>query len=153
MNRYPISMLALAACLITGLSAQEAKEETVKRQDVPPAVVSAAAKAYPKAKIREWAKESEDGKTLYEASMVDGAKKQDVLFAADGSVVAVEEVVPMSEVPTAVKDAIKAKYPKGVIHSTEKITRGKEVQYEIGLRNAAKKEVVVAADGRIVSEE
>lgn len=153
MNRYLFNTLALAACLITGLSAQEAKEETLEPKDVPPSVVSAAAKAYPNAKIREWAKENEDGKTLYEASMVDGAKKRDVLFAADGTVVAVEEVIPMGEVPTAVKDAIKAKYPKGVIHSTEKIMRGRDVQYEIGLRNAAKKEVVVAADGRIVKEE
>jgi hypothetical protein len=153
MNRYLFNTLTLAACLITGLSAQEAKEEKLKLKDVPPSVVLAAATGYPKAKIREWAKEIENGKTLYEASMVDAATKRDVLFAADGTVVAVEVVIPMGEVPAAVKDSIKAKYPKGLIHKAEKITRGNEVQYEIDLKNAAKKEAVVAADGRILKEE
>ena len=65
MKRYLTITLALAACLETGLSAQEAKEEKLKLKDVPPSVVLAAATGYPKAKIREWAKEIENGKTLY----------------------------------------------------------------------------------------
>src|ERR1700694_4381690 len=90
MNRYLSIGMALALCLITVLSAQEAKEQKLKLKDVPAPVVAAAAKAYPNAKIREWAKETEDGKTEYEASMVEGSTKRDVLFAPNGDVVAVE---------------------------------------------------------------
>ena len=153
MNRYLSTGMALALCLTTAVSAQEAKEQKLKLKDVPPPVVAAAAKAYPHAKIREWAKETEVGKTQYEASMVDGATKRDVLFAPDGTVVSVEEMIPLAELPAAVKDAVKAKYPQGVIHTAEKITGGKEVQYEIGLKHAAKKEVVLTADGKVVKEE
>jgi glucose/arabinose dehydrogenase len=153
MNRYLSTGMALAVCLVTAVSAQEAKEQKVKLKDVPAPVAAAAAKAYPNAKIREWAKETEAGKMQYEASMVEGATKRDVLFAPDGTVMAVEEVISIAELPAAVKNTIKAKYPQGVIHSAEKITGGKEVQYEIGLKKAAKKEVVLTADGKIVKEE
>ena len=153
MNRYLSTGMALAFCLVTAVSAQEAKEQKLKLKDVPAPVVAAAAKAYPSARIREWTKETEAGKTQYEASMVDGATKRDVLFAPNGTVMAVEEVIPIAELPPAVQNTIKAKYPQGVIHSAEKITGGKEVQYEVGLKKAAKKEVVLTADGKVVKEE
>src|SRR3982074_256762 len=127
MNRYLSTGMALALCLVTAVSAQEAKEQKVKLKDVPAPVIAAAAKAYPNARIREWAKEIEAGKTEYEASMVEGATKRDVLFAPDGTIVAVEEIIPLAELPTAVKNTIKAAYPHGVIHTVEKITGGKEV--------------------------
>lgn len=152
MKRALFNSLALA-CLVTGLSAQEAKEQKLKARDVPPAVVAAAAKAYPGARINQWAKETENGKTLYEASMVEGAKKRDVIFTADGTVDVVEEVIAIGELPTPVKDAVKAKYPKTTIHLAERLTRGAEIQYEVALKNAPKKEMVIAADGKIVKEE
>jgi glucose/arabinose dehydrogenase len=149
MNRYLSTGMALALRLTTVVSAQEAKEQKLKLKDVPAPVAAAAANAYPHAKIREWAKETEAGSTQYEASMVDGAMKRDVLFAPNGTVVAVEEIISPAELPAAVQNTIKAKYPQGVTHTAEKITGGKEVQYEIGLKKAAKKEVVLTADGRV----
>src|ERR1700674_1349959 len=46
MNRY-FTGTALALCLVTAVSAQEAKEQKLKFKDVPAPVVAAAAKAYP----------------------------------------------------------------------------------------------------------
>src|SRR2546421_535253 len=119
-THYLLNGTALALCLATALTAQEAKEQKLKPKDVPAPVVAAAAKAYPNARIREWAKENEGSATQYEASMIDGTKKRDVLFSPDGAVVAVEEVIPTTELPKAVREAIKARYPQGVIRSAEK---------------------------------
>ncbi len=87
MNRYLSTGMALAVCLVTAVSAQEAKEQKLKLKDVPAPVVAAATKAYPNAKIREWAKETEAGKPQYEASIVEGPTKRDLLFAPNGAVV------------------------------------------------------------------
>ncbi len=119
MNRYLSTGMALAVCLVTAVSAQEAIEQKLKLKDVPAPVVAAATKAYPNAKIREWAKENEAGKPQYEASIVEGATKPDLLFAPNGAVVAVEEVISQAELPAAVQNTIKAKYPQGVIHTAE----------------------------------
>jgi hypothetical protein len=150
---YVCNGMALALFLAAALSGQEAKEQKLKPKDVPAPVVAAAAKAYPNAKIRGWAKEMEAGSPQYEASMIEGTAKRDVLFAPDGSVIAVEEVIPIADLPSAVKNAILAKYPRGVIHSAEKITKGTAIQYEVGLKNAAKKEVVLDSDGKVLKEE
>ncbi len=149
-NQIGVYALALSLCLATSVTAQE---HNVKPKDVPAVVVAAAVKAFPSAKIVEWAKETEGGKTLFEASMTEGPKKRDVLLTPDGKIDAVEEIIAMSEVPTAVQNALKTKYPKAIVQTAERITRGSEVQYELALKNAPKKEVVYTPDGKLLKEE
>ena len=130
-----------------------AQEQKVKAKDVPAPVVAAAAKAFPKATVKGWSKEVEDGKTQYEASMTEGAVKRDVIFAADGKLVLVEEAIATAALPPAVSQAVKAKYPQGVIQLAEKLIKDGEVQYEVHLKKAAKKEMLLTAAGKIVKEE
>src|ERR1700730_13946252 len=119
--RYAFTGSILIMCLAATVTAQEKK---LQPKDVPAAVTAAAAKAYPNAKITAWVKETEDGKTLFEASMTEGQKKQDVVFTPDGKIDAVEEIVPSADVPAAVQKALKAKYPQAVVETAERITRG-----------------------------
>ena len=61
-------------------------------------------------------------------------------------------VIAAASVPPSPQAAVKAKYPKAVIQGAERITRGSEVEYELTLKNAPKKAIVLAANGRILKE-
>ena len=145
-------MKILAVVLCLGLTAF-AEETRVNAKDVPAPVLAAAGKAYPKAQIKGWEKNIEKGTTTYEVTMTDGAAKWQVAFEPGGDFVAREESIPLASLPAAVQDAIKTKNPKATLRSAEKITRAKTTEYEVGLRNAAKKEVTLAADGKSLAEE
>ena len=149
-TRTVLNSVALALCLTLTVTAQEQK---VNQKDVPAPALAAATKAYPKAQVKGWEKETKDGKTLYEVTMADGGAKWQVVFEANGAFVAREEVIPVTSLPTVVRDAVKAKYPKATLHSAEKITRATTTEYEVGVKNAPKKELVLASDGKILSEE
>jgi hypothetical protein len=139
--------------LTTIARGQEDKEAKLKPADVPAAVSQAIAKQYPKAKVSGWSKELEDGKTTYEASVIEGSSKRDVVFAEDGSLLAIEEAIQVSDLPAAVKSAIRNKYPGASLRKAEKISHGDQLQYEVALGKAPKKEVLLTPAGKIVKEE
>ena len=142
---------SLAVLCVAGLVlGSEDKETKLKPGEVPAAVVTAASKQYPGARMSNWKKETEDGKKTYEASMVDGSSKRDVVFAENGALLAIEEIIPVSDLPAAVKKAILGEFPGVSLRKAEKISHGDEVQYEVALGKASKKEVLLTPDGRIV---
>jgi hypothetical protein len=150
MSRYtracPLAVLCFAGLVLGG----EDKETKLKSGEVPAAVVAAASKQYPGAQMSNWTKETEDGQTTYEASMVDGSSKRDIVFAENGALLAIEDVIPVSDLPAAVKKAILGEFPGASLRKAEKISHGNEVQYEVALGKVSKKEVLLTPDGRIV---
>ena len=150
-----LTSVAVLFCLSAPslLLAAQDQEQKLKSTQVPAAVTAAASKQYPNAKISHWSKETEDGKTTYEASVVEGSSKRDVVLAEDGTLVAVEEAVAVSALPGPVTSTVQEKYPKAIIAKAEKITKDGAVQYEVGLRKASKKEVLLTADGKVIKEE
>ena len=150
-----LNSIAIVFCLSASglLLAGQDQEQKLKTSEVPAAVTAAASKQYPKAKISHWSKEMEDGKTTYEASVVEGSSKRDVVLAEDGTLVAVEETIAASALPGPVTSAVQEKYPQAVIAKAEKITKDGDVQYEVALRKASKKEVLLTADGKVIKEE
>src|SRR4030095_16538762 len=153
MKRNTAYAIALSLCLAAAAIAQEPKEQKVSGRNIPAAVTGGAAKAYPHTRIKGWAKETEDGKTFYEAEMVEGQTKRDVMFLEDGKIDLVEEEVAAAAVPPAVSNALKARYPRAVIDVAEKLTRDGVVQYELHLKKAPKKEIVFTPEGKFVKEE
>jgi hypothetical protein len=150
MTRILVYAIALSLPIAGICSAQEQK---LNGKDVPAAVAAAAAKAYPNAKIKGWSKETEDGKTYYEAEMTEGQAKRDVIFLSDGKIDAVEEEIATAAVPAPVQTALKTRYPKAQISLAEKLTKDTGIQYELHVKNAPKKEIVFTADGKFVKEE
>ncbi len=115
-KRSPLTIyLTLGAGLLSA-----GQEQKLRPAEVPSAVTEAAAKRYPKARIEGWSKEVEDGKTIYEASIAVQSSKRDVVFAEDGSLVAVEEAIPVSALPLGVKRTLEAKYPHAVVAKAER---------------------------------
>lgn len=131
-----------------------AQETKLKLSDVPPAVVAAASNRFQNAQISNWSKETEDGKTTFEAVVKDAAGKRDAVFLENGAFVATEEKILIAAIPPAVKTAIMNKYPSATLRAAEKISHESgDPDYEVHLGNAAHKEVTVTSSGKILKEE
>jgi len=145
----PLS-LVFALALATTAPAQEAE---IPLNELPKAVADAAKAKFPGATWREAARETEDGKTLFEIAMTHSGHKMDVSFEANGTLVLVETEVPEAELPAAVAKAVKGKYPGAKIDLAESVKKGPEVKkdvdyYEMHLTTADKKSVEVEVDGQ-----
>lgn len=108
-----------------------AKENKLTKKDVPTAVISAFDTAYPKAKIKGYSTETENGKTYYEVESMNGKRSLDVSYLPDGTVAEIEEGVAAKNLSISVLKAVKTKYPKGKISKAEKKTVGSLVTYEL----------------------
>jgi hypothetical protein len=145
-----LACTALCLALVATLSAQERK---LSRKQVPPAVLAAFQKAYPRAVIKGTLEEKKDGKTFIEVESLDGKISRDLLYNVDGTVAEMEESMAVADLPEAVKTAVAAKYPKGRILKAEKATAGAAITYCLQVR-AGKNTVSVSVDpaGKITEE-
>src|SRR5882762_4853025 len=134
MRTFSRGALIAGAVTLLSLSAV-AQEKKITAKQVPAAVIAAFKSSYPKAIIRGYAQEKENGKVFYEIESREGTTQRDVLYNADGTVAEVEESIPASDLPADAQQAIKQKYPRAVIVLAEKTTAGDTVGYEVSLRN------------------
>ncbi len=122
----------------------------------PAAVGAALAKHFPKSTIHSCKREHEDGRDQIEAklTMQDGHKAE-VDVALDGTILQVEELVALNQVPVVVMKAFAAKYPKAKASRAEKQTPAKgPASYEIAFEVAgARKEATFTETGTFVEEE
>jgi hypothetical protein len=132
-----------------------AQEKKIKRSDLPPAVEKTVAAESAGATIRGFSTEMEKGQTFYEAEMTVNGHSKDVLIAADGTVVEVEEQVALDSLPADVKTGLQAKAGKGKILKVESLTKkDKLVAYEAQVEtNGKKSEVQVGPDGKPLDHE
>jgi hypothetical protein len=143
--------------LVSGASAQETE---IPLDQVPKAVMDSARAKFPEAKIKEAAKETEDGKTVFELEMTHENRKMDVTFREDGTLVLTETQVSEKEVPAIVRQAVKDKYPGAKIDLIESVKKGPEAKkeadyYEFHLTKVDKKtaEVEVDREGKVLNIE
>ncbi len=138
----------LFVILIASLSTS-ASEKKLTRKEVPRAVLNAFVRSYPKAVIKGYAKEVENGGTFFELESVDGRTRRDVLYTPEGEVSEIEETVVMNDLPDAVKKAFAKESDGKAAARVEKTTRGEKVVYEFTM-GKGKTEMVIAPDGAIV---
>jgi uncharacterized membrane protein YkoI len=128
------------------------KKYTIAVQ-LPAPITAAFKKAYPAATIRGTAKETEDGKTVYEVESLDNGKARDLMYNADGTVISIEEEMNAADLPAPVTAALTKLYPKATITVAEKVTEGKTIEYELTLKGAPKSSVAFFPDGKLVPPE
>ncbi|MCS7081299.1 MAG: hypothetical protein NZ585_14790 [Chloracidobacterium sp.] len=88
-------------------------------------------------RIRGVGAEVEDGTTVYEAELVVNGRKRDVRIDEAGTVLEIEEELPVGELPEKVKAAATQ---AGRILKAESVTKdGKIVCYEIDVKARGKK--------------
>ena len=150
-----ILVFAVAASVMTGISATAADEQKKPtKNDIPAAIMAAFQEAYPKATIVSFGQEKIDSIIAFEIESKDGDVERNILYKLDGAVVEIEETISASALPDAVKTAIAEAYPKGKIEKRERLTRGKTVEYEVLVEQGeAAYEIVASPEGKIVRSE
>jgi uncharacterized membrane protein YkoI len=148
-------LIAIAASGLLLVGAASAQEKKIKRSDLPPAVEKTVAAQSAGATIRGFSTEKEKGQTLYEVEMTVNGHSKDLSIAADGSIVEIEEQVPLDSLSPEVKAGLQAKAGKGKILKVESLTKkDKLVAYEAQVEtNGKKSEVQVGPDGKPLDHE
>ena len=150
-----VTLLALALSASSGF----AEEHKVKAGDVPKAALDAVGKKYPSGKQVGYAKEQEQGKTVYEVKVVDGARHIDIDLSPEGKIMTEEEVIANDALPETVKKALadSAKYGKWKLVRVEKVITEEKVdapRYEVMVTHGKKRaEVVFDGTGKVTEEE
>jgi hypothetical protein len=117
---------------------------------LPAPILTAFRTSYPNARIMNAAKETENGKVVWEVESIDNGLARDLVYNPDGTVVEVEEQIEPATLPAAVSAALKAKYPKATITKAEKLMQGTALTYEMALTGAAVKSVEITPEGKVV---
>jgi uncharacterized membrane protein YkoI len=127
------------------------KEEAEGKEVLPPTVLDAFKKAYPKAVIRGASKETEKGVTYYEVESVDGKMNRDLLYTADGKAVEVEEAIAPGALPAAVVKALAKAYPGYKILKAEDMLKDGQKLFELEIQvNGKKMGVTLDPAGKII---
>jgi len=143
--------------LLSWFACNSGYERKVTTQEVPPAVLQAFKAAYPNAEVRGYSEEQEAGKKIYEIAFVNEGQRIDVAYAADGSLVEVEETIDPANLPQAVQDEIKNTFKDAVIKRAERVVKGAHTGYEAKIdvpENGATKryELVFDQDGKLLKK-
>jgi hypothetical protein len=128
--------------LLTGVLAQA--------QIKAPALVSTAfAKQFPYATNVKWGKENAKE---YEAEFTLKGEKMSANYDLQGNWKETEKEIASKDLPEAVVNSIKAKYPAGIISGADKLERpGNKIIYEADIKiNGKKKEIELFPDGKFV---
>ena len=115
---------------------------------VPKAVLEGFAKKFPTATEVKWGKENAKE---YEANFKINSTAMSANFLTDGSWTETEATIAITALPTAVVNAVKAKYPAHTIIGADKIEKANgQITYEAEIKKGTKKlEVILNADGSI----
>lgn len=155
--RYPPakSIFAMGITLLALSAPVRAKEVDVPLDQVPKAVLDAIKAKFPHAKLTGAEKETDDGKTTYEVSLEHKEREYSVAVTADGRITEIEREIDIKDLPKAVSDAIKKKYPGAKLEKAEEVAADDKTTYEVVVEKSGDKdiEVTVDATGKIVKEE
>jgi uncharacterized membrane protein YkoI len=162
--RGPIWGLAIAALtglfLTAAVSSAEDKTEKIAPDKLPKKVADAIKARFPNAEITSAEKETEDGKVVYDIELKHKERKYEIDIQENGTIVEIEKEIFAKDVPEAIANGVKAKYPKATIKEVmevNKVEGAKEtpIHYEVTIETAEKKkmEVIVSLDGKSVKTE
>jgi uncharacterized membrane protein YkoI len=141
----------MAATVLLPCTAAIAAEVKVKMSDLPPAVQGAVKAQSKGATVRGLTKETENGKTEYEAELTVNGRNRDVSFDASGNVISVEDEVPLASVPNAARVAIQKAMEGGTLRKVELVKENGKTFYEATIRKAGKSsEIQVDPNGALI---
>lgn len=146
--------LIASAALFAALAGAGDKETKVKMRDLPEPVRRTVQEQARGASLRGLSKESEGGKTYYEAELRVSGHGKDVLMDESGAVVEVEEEVPMASLPAAARESLQKSIAGGKLVKLESISKnGAITAYEAEIKKGGKtSEVKVTPGGRPVEK-
>lgn len=154
MTQLKALLVASAAVLIC--AATIAADTRVKMEDLPPAVQNTVKEQSAGGTIRGLSKETEHGKTTYEAELTIDGRNRDIEMDATGKVLEIEQEVAFDSIPSAAHDAVAKSAGAGKVLKAESVARnGQIVAYEAVIQKTAggkKTEVRVDPNGKPLPE-
>ena len=149
-----IHTLIIAALALPLAAIGEDKEEKTTFDKLPKKVAEVIKKAAGEAKIKEVSREEEDGKTAYEAGWDVKGRLHEITVAEDGTILAEEQAIELSEAPEAVRAAIEKVADGKKVTKVEKVTEKGATLYEAVIETAkGKLEVEFDAKGKELKRE
>ena len=125
-----LSMMVGISSAILNVAAVADESVKIKRHDVPEAVLGAFNRAYPKARVNAYLRETREGKTVFELETIERSTHRDLIYSPAGEILEIEESLSPSALPGTVKTAIDGLYPKAKISKAELVTKGTSTVYE-----------------------
>jgi hypothetical protein len=141
--RKTILAFLLIAGITLGVEAQDDKTK-VSTKDVPQAVTAAFTSTFASATDVEWMKKDADYKVSFEIGDVD----QHAMFSADGKLISKGKEIKETELPEAVKAALKKDHPDHRIDDVWSVEKDGTTSYKISLDGSPDKKVKYSADGQ-----
>lgn len=154
-------IVRLGTVIVMGVLGQavaaQNSEEAVPLDKVPKPILEAVKVRFKDAVLTEAAKETENGKTVYEVTIKDKGQIIDVTLTPAGEIIMIEKTISAKALPKTVTTALENKYPKATFKIVEEIFKvaGKQEKlayFEVLLTTTDKKayEVQLAPDGKIL---
>jgi hypothetical protein len=135
--------LMMVAVMITSLTFAQKMQE----KDVPAAVKTKFTTMFPNTKVEKW--EKEGGK--FEAEFESNKIETSVIFEANGTYVQTEVEIPVSSLPTAINEYVKANLSGKKIAEATKITNANSIiTYETEIDDT---DYLFDANGKFISKE
>jgi len=155
-SSYLFLLIFIVLSAITVVSCEkEEQERDIEASEVPQTVLQAFNQAYAGAVVKGYAEEMENGQKYYEVSCIFEGRKIDALYRPDGTVEAIEEVIPAEQLPAAVKRGIAAESADFSVNLAEKIEKEGKVLYEvkvINTRDQKRYELLFSDMGKLVEK-
>jgi len=135
--------------LVLAAIAAQAGERSIPREKLPAAVQKTVEEQSRNATIVGFARETEGGKTYYEAELKVNGRTKDVLMDPEGKVVTIEEEIPIDSVPAPVKSGFEKRAAGRKIVLVESITTDQGIiAYEAHIKSFLRTiEVKLSPDG------
>jgi len=146
-------VLAVTFLSFVGSAQVRAQDATIQIQEVPKEVVDAVKTKFPDAQLQKAKTKVVDGKTFIGVGLTSKGTAHSLLLTPKGKIVEVKKVIPASEVPAKVSEAVYATYPNSTTNKAEKVTAYKEeksFKLEVITSDKQTKKLVVNADGKIL---
>src|SRR5689334_19175831 len=142
-------MKTVTVCLTLAVLAASAGERSIPREKLPAAVQKTVDEQSKGAIVAGFSRETEGGKTFYEAELKVNGRTKDVLMDPEGKVVTVEEEVPIDSAPAPVKAGFEKRAAGRKIVLVESITTDQGIiAYEAHIKTFLRTiEVKLSPDG------
>ena len=154
-----VRLLACATLLVLLAPSVWAQDEKVEADKLPQKVKDTLKAKFPGAMITAATKTTENGVVIYDIEMTKDGKKHEMDCKEDGVIVNFENEIAAKDLPKAVTDAVKAKYPNSTIKVVMEVIGVKDKkealeEYEVIIDSADKKdlELTVSPDGKKIEE-
>lgn len=111
-----------------------------------PMIVEVFRKQFPKATNVEWEMENK----TFEVDFKMDFSEQEIIFAPNGKIMMKKQEILISELPNEIKLQLDRDFKNEIIDDIQKITKGKNIYYQIELENPEENQMVFNENGNLV---